>query len=1188
MAMPNLTKIFGSAFEKIGSQSADVKSSAEANILVAASVSVGGQLYQKLDEIVNAIKELSGSAKKPDFKELAKASGGGFSMMDSLALALLAPTLRPIGKGLGFVIDAINNLEEGGEEKAKALESIFGALAKLGEVGKSIFVFAGWMALALPFLMITAMMSPVIAIALGATLMAVRLATRKLDEEQMEKIKMLGDVGKSILMFTVSLALASIIMPYALKGALGAAMLMIGMGMVFMLLDEMGISDNIEKTAKGLALAGLAILSLGVALALFTFLQPLALKGLAGAMLVLVGIAFAFKLISSDDDIEKGAKGLAFAGLAILSLGVSLALFQILNPSFATLGKVMVILGLLSVQFKIIGEGAQEIKDAAFALMFAGLSIVVVAISFRLMNYVLGDSMKDPANYAGLLLVGALAVGYKFIGEEATDIQKGAMAMIATGGSLIVIAIGMFIMSKALKDNGWELLGMTAALLVGLGLAMAAAGVGAAFIAPGAGAMAVAGVALITVGLGMMAMGAAYKSQAVKDLVKPDTDGNTPIKTLLTTVASGFNMWPWEVVGVMTGAGAMVVAGLALISIGAGLKSFASVAEKVKLPELADTVSYMIGVLSIPFNLIGGGGTLAVKNPLNGEEEEIKFAGGDFWSGGNPVKKGIDAVLNMGTALSNIAGGVQSMANLKFPTGFDKKGKPTAYETIGGDAFKKVIVNTQYLVGALAIPFAEIGMGVEVEMTNPITGSTYKIRMGGGNFFSDNVVKKGVDAVMDMGMALSNLAGGVQDMAMLKMPTGFDPKTGKATGYIKFNSDSARAVTENTQMLISALSGTFAELGKDPDAQGGSWWGGKSTIQKGIDLVAGFGTPLVNLAKGVQDMANLRFAKQWDKDGKATAWHDMKDIGTVSENVKTNTKSLINALTGVFSDIGSGEAQVGGWWSGYTNFDKGIEIVNVISEPYTKLGQAIKTISEAVMKQKNVNDVVSRIQSFIGIFTGTGENGDDAGLLNTKKLYVNAIGHSFEKLSSSIPAIISAIGSYDAEKGKTFASMLVGPVNAKDPVSGYNAQKLLWHAVGHSMVQTGDNMPKIAESINAIDLEKLVESRKMFEALGVLSNGGEPSDILAQMGDSLSEALQNLANMLQEFQGAVTSGNEGILDATGKMTAAAGSIQASGETNKPGVAQTPSPSDGTVVAAIKQLQNTLVSSGIKVNKSWFG
>ena len=48
----------------------------------------------------------------------------------------------------------------------------------------------------------------------------------------------------------------------------------------------------------------------------------------------------------------------------------------------------------------------------------------------------------------------------------------------------------------------------------------------------------------------------------------------------------------------------------------------------------------------------------------------------------------------------------------------------------------------------------------------------------------------------------------------------------------------------------------------------------------------------------------------------------------------------------------------------------------------------------------------------------------------------------------------------------------------------------------------------------------------MFEALAVLSKGGDPSDILAEMGESLETAMQRLADILQEFQGAVEANNE--------------------------------------------------------------
>ena len=1275
MASFNPMKAFSSVFEKIGGQAVDTKTSSEANVLVATSVSVGGDLYSKLDEIVNAIKELSGSAKKPDFKELAAAGGGSFSMTDSIALAFLAPTLKPIGKGLGFIVDAINNLEEGGEEKAKALEAIFGTLSNLADVGKAIFGFAFWIALSLPFLMLALIAAPLLAITMKLTIMAINWGTSKLDEEQMEKVAMLGDVGKSILIFTASLALASIIMPWAMKGAIGAAMIILGIGMVFMLLEKMGATEKIEPAAKGLLWAGAAILGLGVALALFSFIEPYAMKGFLSAMLMIAGVGLVMVMISYfDRDFEKAAKGLAWAGIAIMSLGLALWFFNWLDPSAGTFIKALAFVTGFGIAFAIIGQGASEIKDGAQALLWASLSIIVIALTFQLMNFILGDSLSDPANYAGLVLVAGLALGYKIIGMGAKHIKKGALAMIAVGISLIAIAIGMVIMDFALKRNGWELIGQTGALVVGLGLAFAAAGVGALFILPGAAAMVVAGVALITVGIGMMIMGKAFQSNSVKDLVTP-VDGEAPIKTLLMAVADGFNMWPWEAVGVTLGAASMTVAGLALMMVAGSLMMFGKAAEKIDLPTIGETIALMIGTLAVPFYKIGSGGMLAAIDPLTGEKTEVYFSAGGFW-GGNPVSNGVRAVMDMGKALSNIAGGVQNMANLKFPTGFDKEGKATGFETIGGDAFKKVVINTMMMVGSLASTFAKVGTGGEQEVMTP-DGKVIKVDLGApslgglaGFLTGGGDVQKGIHAVMNMGQAITNLAMGVSDMAQLKMPTGFD-KEGKATGYHVFNANDAILVSLNTQLLISALTTTFAEVGKNPNAERG-FWGGASIIEKGADIVASFGTPLVNLAKGVQDMANLRFANKWDADGKAIGWFEMDDIDKVAGDVQKNTIALVGALTNVFTTIGGGSTDTSNsWWSGVSDFSKGIEIVTMIQEPFSNLATVVGEVSEAVTKY-DINTTVEKIKAFISVLTNIGgEAADDLNqrkwlvdsvgatfeklgesipaiidsisgfdyaqglekvnliidpytkfvstitevadvvlkhnalkaskdikafvgvfggiedlnpaVLGAKKRMVNAIGSTFTKLGASIPIITSAIGGYDVKKGRVFNHLFIGPVDAKDTIGSYTSQKTLWYAIKAGVGTAGTSMPKIAQGINAIDFDKLVESRKMFEALGVLANGGEPSDILAKMGESLEEALQNLADILSQFQQTLktqqTQNNGPVTEnpVTGKPVTG---DQKNTKVTKP---NTPAPDMGALAGAISNLNQALTQTGVKIS-----
>ena len=142
----------------------------------------------------------------------------------------------------------------------------------------------------------------------------------------------------------------------------------------------------------------------------------------------------------------------------------------------------------------------------------------------------------------------------------------------------------------------------------------------------------------------------------------------------------------------------------------------------------------------------------------------------------------------------------------------------------------------------------------------------------------------------------------------------------------------------------------------------------------------------------------------------------------------------------------------------------------------------------------------------------------------------------------------------------------------------------MWKAIGNAMVQTKDSMPGITSAINEMDMEKLVESRKMFEALAVLGEGGDPGDILAAMGESLEEALQNLADMLGEFQSSVAENSastggalDGLKDGIKKMTGGGGGSSQSSNSG--------GGDSGEVVRAVKQLQTALTSQGIKIKSS---
>jgi hypothetical protein len=1177
----NFMKSLAGAFDKLGSQGNVLGQIAVNTENTAVSLAVGGEFYDRMDAMATAIEDIR------DGK--GKSVGGGLG--NAMAIAILAPSMEPLGKGLQFVVDAVNNLEDTGEDVKAKMEGLAAGITLLGDVGKSILKFAGYMVLATPLLMVAVLGTPLIALTLRALIAGINFGTKNLDQEKLEKVKMMGDVGKSILILAATLALVTLISKSALEGALVSVLLIGTIALIAYAIPDK-VLDKMKSMGTAVLDVALGLLALSLTFALVSIIAGPAIKGAILSIFVIGAIALAFYVLEEFgviDNMEKAGKGLMFAGLSILALGVSLALFQVLMPDITTVLMVVGTVIAIGLAFALVGIAGDYIENGAKSLLWVSLSIIVLGLSLLFFGKIIGNITGEEAakSLGALLVIGLLAAGFALIGLGEQFIKKGAIAMILVGASLIVIGIGFKIITAALGPDPLPMIGATMALIGGLGIVFGIAGAGPipAFIALGAGAMIVAGVALLAVGAGIAVISKVLSGGNIDKL----TDEKTGLVPVFKAIGEAFVMWPWTAAGILLGSGAMVAAGVALMTVGLGLKRFAKLQnEGLDLPELGKNISLMLGTLAVPFHKIGAGEEMEVLG-ADGTITKVKFGGGGGGLFGlgkkNTVAVGVASTLNMGKALTGIAKGVQAMANLKFPTAFDKEGNPTSFETIGGDAFKKVITNTMMMVGSLAVPFAKIGMGGEQEILgpdgNPITVDFGKPSSGGllGFLSGGGAVQMGIKSVMNMGQALSNIAGGVQDMALLKFPTGFD-KEGKATGYRQFNVDDAKAVADNTQMLVGSLTGTFQEIGSNPNAQNGSWWGGKSTIEKGIAIVTGIGEPLLNLAKGVEAMAKLKFPI-YDKDGKITGYQTIGNAEGLKDKIKTNTQMLIEALTDTLMAIGGGKAQTSSWWGGETTFEKGIEIVSMIGEPYKKLGESVKTIIEIVGKMDS-KAFAGKMADIIGVFTNVGE-GADPQAIKEQRWMIAAIGNTFEKMGNSVPGVITAINGYNPEVGNQFFGALLGPVDEGARAEGYAKQATLWATIGGTMVKTSESMPAIAESINSMDLAKVTELRTLFEALGVLSEGGEPSDILAQMGESLEAALQNLADMLAEFKGSVEEGAAAQVETGGVISGAIKKITGGGSSSRS------SGGDNTqVVAAINKLQSTLVSQGIKVKKSGSG
>ena len=1285
-----------SAFDKFSDKQGGILNEISANTLVVAETfEEGGEIFDRIDRMVEAIETIVESTK----------SGSG-GLQEAIVLNLVAPTLKPIGLGMGFIIDALNQAES-----AEDLTSKFGALnaglVVLGDVGKSILMFAATMVIGIPILMIAAVTAPVWVGGIFVIIQGIKMATQGLEKGELDKLLILHAIGTAIVKFGlmmaamvliapvaligmfftvpillgvvamaeyidehlgeealekfenfnkamvmlglgilaigVSLALMAVLAKHVLLGLMVFAVVALGLGGIFMLWEKLYKIDEVkaEAYAKSLAFLGLGIITIGLGLMLMNAFAGAIMKGLFVAALVLVvigGVFWLFQKMGINKTIKKTSMGLILAGGAILALSVALAIANLIMPGFLdTLGILMVI-GAVGLTMYLIGNQIGAIVKGALGLIIMGIGLFALSVGIGFMRLALPDPMEGigmllfigglalvfgvagmafanialggvamiiagvalivlglgvmammaslPTVEEGigmLLLIGGLALVFGVAGAAAVFIALGAASMIVAGVALIILGAGVAIMSAATKDVTMDQVLVMGAIIGGIGVAMAAAGVVSPLILLGSLAMTAAGVAVLAISVGIGAL-------SLIDFAKLGTiseKGNkafnwsgekgffggkkTNFETAMDAIADGMALGPLAILGIMAGAPTLILAGAALTGIALGLRVFTAVIGDVDLPKLSDNVKMIVAGLADTFADVGrkypggGGGILAA----------LTGSGGDK----SVVAQGISAVGGMGKALTGIAKGVQAMAMLKFPTGFDKEGNPTGFETIDlTSAVPNLIANTKLIVTGLSSAFAEVGES--------------KAAQGGSSWFSSSAYEKGIDVVQKMGTPLYNLAKGVQSMAMLKFPTGFD-KDGNATGYKSIGDvDTLVAkLAKNTKALIIGLAGVFEDVGKSGVGQDGGWFSA-SNFEKGAEIALALADPYSSLAGAVESAAKLT--------------EGITDPALLREKVT----SLVETIS-----------VIGGFWT--ESFFNGVNAARNVKEPYSILAASTTDVTTITTAISDGAEVREKVSAMIDSIVGTNDEGVD---MNAKKLLIYAIGHTYEKLGVAIPLIVNAITQFTVEKGKAFASifggetpaemydaknkmlrtlamsymrmavaipmivasvntvsaepmheftklyggvtndievlaakstlfeavgtsyqkigtaapqiasavngtsleqmsawtsMFVGDVGFLRPIAGYNAQTELWSTIGNSLTMGATAFPQISAGINAIDYNKLVESRKMFEALGVLAEGGEPADILAAMGESLEDAMQRLADILMEFQTSV-------------------------------------------------------------------
>lgn len=670
-----------------------------------------------------------------------------------------------------------------------------------------------------------------------------------------------GGVGSAILMTIIG----------------GKALTAIGKGLAVIVdaINQLqGKPEEVTEKMKALTLGIDSIASIGPSILKFAgylfIATPLLMIGAIAAPLfglslfiITKTLAWAAKPLTSKP-IQEALASMKDVGIGILVLGgalaIALPLYAIGITAVPLVALTLLAIGGVFWILDKLGIG-KSIADVAKAFIFVGVAIVVIGLAIWAFSAIMeqfDNPLETLLQIAGIIL--GLGVVFWIVGKMAGSILKGALVMSLAALPLILLGFGVTMFSDALKgiDNPWEFMAQIGVFIVGLGAAMALAGVASAFILPGALAIGAAGLALLAVGKGASAMGEFFKTGGLAAMLEDSGEVTESIlgfgggrkmsklEYFMLTIARSFTLWPNQIASMYAAAPALIMSGLALTSIAKGVSAFQKLS--IDYDTLPINIAKLLTAVSKPFQAIG------------------KTYKGGFLFGSTPVELGIKAVSGMGGALTGIAGGVQSMANLKFPIyGTGRKAtKIVGYKQLGDGDFVKAAENFAKIIDSLRVPFHKIG-------------ETYS----GGFLFGSSPVELGVKAVAGMGGAVSGIAGGVQAMAMLKFPVyGTGRKSTKVVGYRELKPADFKKVGENIKLMVESLTGTFATIGKNPNAES-SWWGGNSIIENGVEMVAGMAAPLNAIANITKTFANLKI-----------------NPGTVSKKIRLMVKSLSDMFSG--------------------------------------------------------------------------------------------------------------------------------------------------------------------------------------------------------------------------------------------------------------------------------------------------
>jgi hypothetical protein len=780
--------------------------------------------------------------------------------------------------------------------------------------------------------------------------------------------------------------------------AIVASMLIIGFAIAK--LGEKKISKKIRKGTLSLAIMSLGLVVFGLAYAYFAskFPKDIGFGDILkqGLSIVIIGLATA---LIGQFEVKTMAKG----ALGLVLMGIGLAVFAIGYYPFAKategigLGEILLqglIIGGIGMITIFLGKKISQVAQGMLAMALNGLGLYLFSLGYTpfakaVAPFSIGDIGVQLALLTGIGLINILAgIAVAATGGLALT---GPLLFAAIGGGLYLFSLGYTPYTNSMKGTTLQDVKIQSASLTSLGTIMVAAGLavglsmGTALLGPAL--YAAAGGALLILAPGL---------QAMKNVGFTVKDGKE-LAVTLGAVAMAFSgvdeddgffgaigglfSRAAQSGGMLVAAVGYTAAGIALQSLSKGLIMFKAVGFTTK-----DSTDLALALGSISAAFAQAGGESSNPGGLFGKVFGTAFTP-------NATKKGIDAVLKAGDALSGIAKGL-----LSFMDFVDKK---IDFVVVGA-----AIAN---VIGFIQEAFASVADQGNVE-----AGGFFGSLLG----IKKNKVAEGIESVEGAGKILIDIAEGLDGFQGLKDPA-------KTAGMIS--------------TVLSMVGDGFSSIA-DKKTTGsflGITWD-KNKVKKGIKAVHGAGKSLIDIAEGLSGFEGL-------KNPAKTAGK----IGTVLSLVGDAFSSIAGKKTkGRFLMITWDKNKV----------RQGIRAVDGAGKALTDIAQGL----EAFSKTTKPESVAASIA-----------------------LLLTTIGDSFVNLYASNPLISPQLAD--------FSSFIV--------TLGAVAEAGL-------LDKAADGISKIADSINKIDIDKTVAFGELFKSSAKLSEDKDAYRALADAVEQLRDIMQ--------------------------------------------------------------------------------